>query len=103
MSAISEENDCLRTQLLPIENRGNTVYLVRYFNQSCAEFDYSESHPFCGDSGWEDEEASVVCRSEKNSTYGIGSKSTGLTFVGQWKLHPKYWLGVYLEFLTQVM
>ena len=51
--------------------------LVRYFNQSCADFDtdYNQSHPFCGNSGWGDEEASVVCRSERNTRYGIGGKS----------------------------
>ena len=50
----------------------DSVYLVTFNNQSCDEDGLS--HPFCENSGWGDEEASVVCRSEKNSTYGIGGE-----------------------------
>ena len=71
----ASENDevCKRTNFLPLDE--SNLYLVRFFNQSCAVFDYKQSHPFCGNSGWGDEEASVVCRSERNMRYGIGRKS----------------------------
>ena len=52
------------------------LYLVRFNNQPCDTIDYSQSFlPFCENSGWGDEEASVVCRSERNTRYGTGRKS----------------------------
>ena len=61
---------------------GRTVYIVRYNGQACDEnFNESQnSHPFCEDSGWGDEEAAVVCRIESNTLYGIGSKSLPVTY-----------------------
>ena len=59
-----------RVQLLPVSNE----YVVRFNSQPCdVAFDYKQSPPFCENSGWGDEEASVACRM-KNSMYGIGSK-----------------------------
>ena len=61
---------------VPLEERGNNEYIVTFNNQSCIE-----SYLFCENSGWGDEEASVVCRSERNSTYGIGGKYLTSVFV----------------------
>ena len=64
-----------RTQVYELDagGKGNSVYLVEFNNQPCSEsFEYNNNHPFCENSGWGDEEASVVCRSERISTYGIG-------------------------------
>ena len=36
------------------------------------DFDHLQSHVFCEDSGWGDEEATVVCRDQLHSHYGIG-------------------------------
>ena len=61
---------------------GRTVYIVRYNGQACdVNFNESQnSHPFCGDSGWGDEEAAVVCGIESDTLYGIGSKSLYLLY-----------------------
>ena len=49
---------------------------VRFNNQPCTDnITCDQSHPFCENSGWGDEEASVVCRSKRNMRYGIGGKS----------------------------
>ena len=50
------------------------VYAVRYVNQSCPEH-YNEVAVICEGSGWGDEEANVVCRSEMNTAYGLGGKA----------------------------
>ena len=50
------------------------VYVVRFGNQSCPEH-YYEAAVICGGSGWGDEEATVVCRSEMNTAYGLGGKA----------------------------
>ena len=50
----------------------DSMYLVTFNNQPCDQM--PQSHPFCGNSGWGDEEASVVCRNERNSRYGIGGE-----------------------------
>ena len=50
------------------------VYVVRYVDQSCPEH-YDEIAVICEDSGWGDEEANVVCKSEMNTAYGLGSKA----------------------------
>ena len=56
---------------------------VRYNNRPCdQDFSPLQSHPFCGGSGWGDEEASVVCRSETNSKYGIGGEPMSPFIVG---------------------
>ena len=61
---------------------GRTVYIVRYNGQPCDDnFNETQnSHPFCGDSGWGDEEAAVVCGIESNTLYGIGRKSLPDTY-----------------------
>lgn len=54
---------------------------MRFNDQPCNEhFNYSESHTFCENSGWGDEAASVVCRSELYSRYGIGGKNYWIMF-----------------------
>ena len=35
---------------------------------------HTESPIFCEDSGWGDEEATVVCKSKINTNYGLGGK-----------------------------
>jgi hypothetical protein len=64
---------CQHTQALPLTIGGRLIHVVRFNHRPCdEEFDHLESHPFCGGSGWGDEEASVVCRSELHSQFGIG-------------------------------
>ena len=48
--------------------------MVRFGNQSCPEH-YDETAVICEGSGWGDEEANVVCRSEMNTAYGLGGKA----------------------------
>ena len=50
------------------------VYVVRFGNQSCLEH-YDKTAVICEGSGWGDEEANVVCRSEMNTAYGLGGKA----------------------------
>ena len=48
-------------------------YAVRFSKSECGN--YTEDPLFCEDSGWGDEEANVVCKSEKNTAYGLGGKN----------------------------
>ena len=62
------------------------VYVVRFGNQSCQEH-YDEVAVICEGSGWGDEEANVVCRSEMNTAYGLGSKA--ITHTPQTHTHTR--------------
>lgn len=77
-SCLSGNHHCMRTQALPLTVEGTTVHAVRFNNRACnSNFTYVQSHPFCGGSGWGDEEATVVCRSLMWSQYGIGGGPMG--------------------------
>ena len=60
-----------RVTTLPTDLHENQ-YVVRYNSQPCGAMNYTQSPVICGNSGWGDEEATVVCRSEKSSGYGLG-------------------------------
>ena len=47
---------------------------MKFVNQSCPEH-YDEAAVICEGSGWGDEEATVVCRSEMNTVYGLAGKA----------------------------
>ena len=68
---------CDETNFLPLNTTilsSSDWHLVRFNSQPCDVINHGLSYPFCENSGWGDEEASVVCRSETYSTYGIGGE-----------------------------
>ena len=58
---------------------------MRFGNQLCQEH-YDEIAVICEGSGWGDEEANVVCRSEMNTAYGLGGKAITHSLVCQYLL-----------------
>ena len=80
---VAAGQNCERINFLPVNlSSGRIVHIVRYNGQPCDESfnETQNSHPFCGDSGWGDEEAAVVCGKERDTLYGIGSKSLPVTY-----------------------
>ncbi|CAI8034438.1 hypothetical protein GBAR_LOCUS19387, partial [Geodia barretti] len=64
------DGHCRHTQTFPLVPDG---HVVRFNSRECdTDFDHLQSHVFCEDSGWGDEEATVVCRDQLHSHYGIG-------------------------------
>ncbi|CAI8040768.1 hypothetical protein GBAR_LOCUS22670 [Geodia barretti] len=68
--AYAGDGHCRHTQTFPLVPDG---HVVRFNSRECdTDFDHLQSHVFCEDSGWGDEEATVVCRDQLHSHYGIG-------------------------------
>ena len=71
--ATTGHGHCRHTQTFPLVSGGLEGHVVRFNGYECdADFNHLQSHIFCEDSGWGDEEATVVCRDQLYSLYGIG-------------------------------
>ena len=67
----AQSNTCGTSGLSYIWWKSIGVWYVSYDSTPCGGG--SSYHPFCNESGWGDEEATVVCR-EQGFSYGLGSK-----------------------------
>lgn len=68
-------SQCLNDQIID-EPLNGSIY-IRYNEQPCSRIFW---YPFCEDSGWGDEEATVVCR-ELGYSYGV-SGETAIPYFG---------------------